>query len=287
VTSIGQWWAAGEQVVLPGRGAERAIFVRRMGAGPPMTLLHGLPSCSHEWDKITPALAERHTLLLPDLLGFGASDKPLDHDYTLIEQADLVEALWAHEGITSTIVVAHDYSVSVMQELFARRAEGSLVVDIAAVHLLNGGLYPDLHRAQPIQVALLDLEQGPKISASLNGDLMTAALKPTFSEDFNAAADSADIWAATSRDDGQLLFHRLMQYIPERRANAERWTTALETTDVLVSFIWGMLDPISGGHMAPRIREGRPHAPFLALDDVSHWPMLEAPERVSAAVLAG
>ena len=60
---------------------------------------------------------------------------------------------------------------------------------------------------------------------------------------------------------------------------------ALETTDVPLSFVWGMLDPISGAHMAERIRERLPAAAFMALDDVSHWPALEAPERVARAVL--
>jgi pimeloyl-ACP methyl ester carboxylesterase len=41
-----------------------------------------------------------------------------------------------------------------------------------------------------------------------------------------------------------------------------------------------MLDPISGAHMAERIRERCPDAPFIALDDVGHWPVLEAPDRV-------
>jgi pimeloyl-ACP methyl ester carboxylesterase len=61
--------------------------------------------------------------------------------------------------------------------------------------------------------------------------------------------------------------------------------TALEGTDVPLAFVWGMLDPISGAHMAERIRERLPGAPFLALDDVAHWPPLEAPDRVASAVL--
>ena len=47
-----------------------------------------------------------------------------------------------------------------------------------------------------------------------------------------------------------------------------------------------MLDPISGAHMAERIRERRPDAAFVALDDVGHWPQLEAPDRVERALLA-
>ena len=43
-----------------------------------------------------------------------------------------------------------------------------------------------------------------------------------------------------------------------------------------------MLDPVSGAHMAERIRGRIPRAPFTALEDVSHWPQVEAPERVLA-----
>ena len=284
MSGLADWWSGGERVTLPLDGTDRGIFVRHMGRGPAMTLLHGFPSSSHDWARVAPALAERHALLLPDFLGFGASDKPADHDYSLHEQADLVEALWAGEGIDSTVVVAHDYAVSVAQELLARRAEGALQVDLAALHLLNGGLYPDVHRPQPIQTALLDPEQGPQISAASTEELFVASLRPTFADDFDAAADSADIWEATSRDGGQLIAHRLIRYITDRQTHADRWVNALETTDVPLAFVWGMLDPVSGAHMAERIRERLPNAPFLALEDVAHWPPLEAPERVAAAL---
>lgn len=282
---IEAWWSEGERVRLRLGGADRDVFVRRMGSGPPMTLLHGFPSSSHDWARVAPALAGRHALLMPDFLGFGASDKPADHDYSLHEQADLVEALWEREGVGSTVVVAHDYAVSVTQELLARRSEGALAVDLAGVHLLNGGLYPDLHRPEPVQTALLDPEQGPKIGAALTQELFVKALEPTFAEGFDVAFDGAEIWRATHRDGGHLIAHRLIRYIADRQLHEPRWVTALETTDVPVAFVWGMLDPVSGAHMAHRIRERLPAAPFLALDDVGHWPPLEAPDRVAPALL--
>jgi pimeloyl-ACP methyl ester carboxylesterase len=286
LTRLADWWSAGERIALPVDGTERGVFVRRMGAGPVMTLLHGFPSSSHDWAKIAPALAERHALVLPDFLGFGESDKPADHDYSIHEQADLVEALWAADGVSSTIVVAHDYAVSVTQELLVRRAEGALAVELVGVHLLNGGLYPDVHRPQPVQTALRDPEQGPQISANLNEELMVAALRPTFGDGFDAAPDSADIWESIANRDGHLIAYRLIRYIDDRFANEERWVGALEATDVPLRFVWGMLDPISGAHMAERIRERLPDAPFLTLDDVGHWPPLEAPDRVAAALAA-
>ena len=284
--TIDRWWDEGERVALDVGGVERGVFVRRMGDGAPLTLLHGFPSSSHDWAKVAPALAERHALLIPDFLGFGASDKPADHDYSLTEQTDLVEALWAREGVAATALVAHDYGVSVAQELLARRADGALGVDLASVALLNGGLYPDVHRPQPTQEALLDPEHGPQLAAAIDEELFVMSLRPTFPDDYDATADSAEIWRSMERDDGIRLVHKLIRYMVDRRENEARWVGALEGTGVPLRFVWGMLDPVSGAHMAERIRERRPDAPLVPLDDVGHWPQLEAPERVADALLA-
>ena len=287
MSGVEQWWSAGEHIELALGAEERSIFIRRLGSGPPLTLLHGFPSSSYDWAAVAPALAERRTLLIPDFLGFGASAKPREHAYSLHEQADLVEALWALEGVGETAVLAHDYAVSVAEELLARRAEGALAVELEQVLLLNGGLYPDLHRPQPTQTALLDPEQGPRLSAMINEELFVAGLAPTFAEGYDAVQDSADMWQTISRDGGAQIMHLLIRYMSDREAHGERWVAALEQSDVPLSFIWGMLDPVSGAHMAVRIRERLPDAPFLALEQVAHWPALEAPGEVIAAVLAG
>jgi pimeloyl-ACP methyl ester carboxylesterase len=289
VSSIESWWRAGEQAeLLSGGGAERHIFIRRFhSSAPPMTLLHGFPSSSHDYAKVAPKLAERYALLLPDFLGFGASDKPPEHRYSIGEQADLVQELWEVQGIESTTVVAHDYAVSVAQELLARRAEGQLDTDLNAVFFMNGGLYPDLHRPQPVQTMLLDPEQGPQLSAGMSEQLFVPGLRPTFAPDYDYEPDAKQIWHSLQRDDGYRNLHLLIHYMTDRRDNEQRWVGALEQTDVPLAFVWGMLDPVSGAHMAERIRERLPDAPFTELEDVSHWPPLEAPDRVAAAILAG
>ena len=160
-----------------------------------MTLLHGFPSSSHDWAQGRARSSPRsHALLLPDFLGFGASDKPAEHDYSLHEQADLVEALWAHEGVGSTVLVAHDYAVSVAQELLARRAEGALAVDIAPSTCSTAGCIRTCTGPQPIQTALLDPEQGPQISAGVTEELLVRRLAPTFADGYDVAADSAAMW---------------------------------------------------------------------------------------------
>jgi pimeloyl-ACP methyl ester carboxylesterase len=286
VSGVEDWWAGGERVELELGGQRRGIFVRRLGEGPHLTAIHGFPSSSHDWERASGLLAPQRELLLFDLLGFGASDKPADHAYTMHEQADLVEALWRRDGVRETTLLGHDYGVSVVQELLARAAEGRLATRIAGVHLLNGALYPDLHRPQPAQTALLDPEQGPKLSELLNEELFVASLKPTFAPGHDAAGDGAEIWRATARDGGSRIAHLLIAYIPDRERHRDRWVGALEATDVPTSFVWGMLDPVSGAHMAARVRERLPDAAFVELPHVAHWPPLEAPEQVADAVLA-
>ncbi len=114
---------------------------------------------------------------------------------------------------------------------------------------------------------------------------MIGALKPTFAPDYDATADSVAIWRSMYRDDGFKNSYLLIRYMTDRRKHEDRWVEALERTDVPLSFVWGMLDPVSGAHMAERIAERLPSAPIEKLHDVGHWPALEAPDRVTAAIL--
>lgn len=50
------------------------------GAGPPVLLLHGFPETHSAWHAVAPRLAERFTVICPDLRGYGESDKPADDE---------------------------------------------------------------------------------------------------------------------------------------------------------------------------------------------------------------
>ena len=65
----------------------------RIGAGPPMVLLHGTPFSSHEWHRIAPILAERRTVYFHDMLGYGRSDMPASADVSLYVQNRILAAL--------------------------------------------------------------------------------------------------------------------------------------------------------------------------------------------------
>jgi haloacetate dehalogenase len=106
-----------EQVAVSGG----ALRLRRGGKGPPLLLLHGNPQTHAMWHKVAPSLAERYSLVLPDLRGYGGSFKPPatpDHaPYAKREMAkDMVE-LMAHFGHDKFIVAAHDRGARVAHRL--------------------------------------------------------------------------------------------------------------------------------------------------------------------------
>ena len=88
-------------------------------------LIHGFPSASWDWHGLWAPLAERFRLIAPDMIGFGFSAKPRGWGYSIHDQADLHAALCARLGVSEVHVLAHDYGVSVAQELLARH-EASL-----------------------------------------------------------------------------------------------------------------------------------------------------------------
>jgi pimeloyl-ACP methyl ester carboxylesterase len=262
------------------------VFARIDGRGPWCTVFHGFPTSSWDWHEVWPTITARRRALTFDFLGFGDSDKPADHTYSIHEQADLAVALWRRHGVTRTDLVVHDYGVSVAQELLARDAAGTLEVVLASVTFLNGGIYPDLHRPQPSQLMLLDPVQGPKLGELVTAETFAQALRATYAPAHQPTdAALAEQWQTVARRDGHRIGHRLIQYIRDRERHTARWVDALETTRVPRLFVWGMLDPVSGAHMAARVAERMANVDLVRLDDVAHWPQLEAPDVVATHLL--
>jgi pimeloyl-ACP methyl ester carboxylesterase len=65
---------------------------RTAGDGPVIFLIHGITSNSATWGRVLPTLARRFTVIAPDLIGHGASDKPKG-DYSLGAHASTMRGL--------------------------------------------------------------------------------------------------------------------------------------------------------------------------------------------------
>jgi pimeloyl-ACP methyl ester carboxylesterase len=172
--TLSSWWDAGSRVVVETKTGQAELFVWTGGDGPTVTLLHGYPGSSYDWHRLAEDLVPEFRVIAPDLLGFGKSAKPFPYPYGLREQADLIEQLWDHFGISQSAVVAHDYSSSIAQELLRRESPV-----VTSVVLFNGGIYPALHRPTDGQLALLGPD-GDVLAALIDEGLWTQAVAATF-----------------------------------------------------------------------------------------------------------
>lgn len=280
-----QAWAAAGSRDFVHRG--HAIFHRIDGArdAPALLLIHGFPTASWDFHALWPALAARYRVLAPDLLGFGLSDKPRGHAYSLLEQADLCEALLAQHGIDRYHVLAHDYGVSVAQELLARARESGARSRLQSVALLNGGLFPETHRPRLVQRLLLS-PLGPWVARRMTRARFGHAMAAIFGPATPPSVSLLDgFWALIERGGGREAMPALIRYIPERRARRARWVDALQQAPVPITLINGSADPVSGAHLVRRYRALIPAPDVTVLPGIGHYPQCEAPEAVLAAYL--
>jgi pimeloyl-ACP methyl ester carboxylesterase len=281
--NVGDWQRAGEYLDCDGQ----RIFFRRAGSGDALLCIHGFPTASWDWHRLWPDLTRRFDVIAPDLLGFGFSAKPRGHDYTIAGQADLIDALLARLGVSSVAILAHDYGVSVAQELLARQDGAGRAPGIRSVTLLNGGLFPEATYPLLIQKALKNRIAGPLLARLLSERMFRRSFSRIFARDHRPSdAELADFWRLIAHNDGARVAHLVSRYQDERRVYRERWTAALRDADVPLRLIVGAEDPISGLTIARRYREVVPAPDVVVLDGVGHYPQVEAPADVIAAIRA-
>lgn len=274
------WQAGGTGVAL---GPHR-LFVHDDGIGGlPVLVIHGFPTAGFDFDLVRPLLVPDFRLIVPDLLGFGFSDKPKPHRYSIMEQADLLEALLDRIGCGPVHILAHDYGDTVAQELLARdNARASGERRFLSVCLLNGGLFPETHRARLIQ-KLLASPLGPLVNRLNDRRRFDKSFSAVFGPDTRPSfSDLEAFWALINENDGRHVFTSLIGYMAERRAHRERWVGALIRAHCPVGLINGALDPVSGAHMVARYREIVRDVDFIRmLPGIGHYPQVEAPKETA------
>ena len=279
--ALAQWRGQSQEFSFKGY----AIRYWTAGQGTPLLLIHGFPTAAWDWHYLWQPLSERYQLIACDMLGFGDSAKPRRYAYSLLEQADLQQALLVHLGIDAPVhLLAHDYGDSVAQELLARHYEARIA--LASCVFLNGGLFPETHHPVLVQKLLLS-PLGGLIGRLFSRRTLAANFAKVFGPQTQpSAAELDDFWQLIAANNGPAIMHRLIRYMPERRVQRERWLAAMQRGEVPLRLIDGGVDPISGAHMLARYRELVPNPDCVLLQNIGHYPQTEAPGAVLQHYLA-
>lgn len=261
------------------------VFVRSGdGDGPTILLLHGYPSSSYDFREVVKRLDGRAWLAM-DFLGFGLSDKPRPHRYSLLEQADLVQTVVAETTAGPLVVLAHDMGTSVTTELLARDIHGRLPFQLQRAVLTNGSVILERASLRPSQ-KILRSRVGPLFARLINRKGFTRGFGRLFSRQHPLSAEEATAqWALLSHNGGHRIAHLLISYLEERERYAQRWHGAVRDWGKPLGFLWALQDPVATTNVLDGLRDLRPAAPVIELPGLGHYPQVEDPGTFTASAL--
>lgn len=254
------------------------LAFRREGSGPPVVLLHGIPGCAASWDGVVARLANHAAVIVPDLLGFGGSDRPRGFERLRAEaQAAAVGALIAELGLGAVTVVGHDFGGPVALSLAARRPDA-----VAAVGLLATNAFTDTPIPFPLStltwpiagpIARRALFSGPSLRMMLRQGVGPRVRPP------DAGAYLGD--RAQQRAIGTIFAASLTRLAEVYRPIED----ALSSLGVPVLVGWGDRDPFFPPAQGERTARAA-GATLRAYEGAGHFLPHERPDEVSADVAA-
>ena len=266
-----------------------AFHVVRTGRGKPLLLLHGWPEFWLTWKPVMARLADRYTLIAPDLRGFGDSDKPTG-PYGPDQHTDDMLALLDALGIDRAGVVGHDVGGAVMQPLARKapdRIAGLLLFDfvypgigprMAAPDRLNHIWYQSFHQ----------MEMAPALVGASRENCRTyighfmrnwTHRKAAFDD---VIEDFADNFFKPGNLAGGFAHYRASHAGRVKMMQGE--APALPPITVPTCIRWAEHDPLFPYSWTDRLGETFSNLDLAMFPDVGHFPHREDPDRAAAEI---
>lgn len=254
------------------------IAYREVGEGPPVLLIHGIPTSSLLWRDVMPALAERHRVIAPDLLNYGLSDKPLTANVSIEAQSRIMVGVMQALGLGSADVIAHDIGGGVAQLMAVNHPER--VRKLALIDSVCFDSWP-IPEFEPLQepgaeekmslddfVGMLRdfLPQGVHRKEAMTDDVVEMMLEPWKTEDGKRA-----------------LFRNLRRLNPEY---TQAIAGALKSVCHQTLVLWAKNDPFQKPEYATQLADTLPNAELVWVEEAGHWLMEDKPEEVAAHLTA-
>jgi len=257
------------------------VSYRIGGRGPALLLLHGITNSSETWQHVAPRLAERFTVVAPDLLGHGESATPRG-DYSLGAHASGARDVLTALGIERATVVGHSLGGGIAMQFayqFPERSERLVLVASGGlgreVHvLLRAAALPGADYVLPAltSAGLLGVGRG------VGGLLRLLRLPP--SDDLEVLARGfASLDNAGSR---QAFLHTVRSVIEPggQRVSAQDRLSLAALLPTLI--VWGERDSIIPVGHGAAAHEAMPGSRFEVFPDAGHMPHDADPERFAA-----
>ncbi len=252
---------------------------RTAGSGPALLLVHGISDHSGTWSHLLPELARRHTVIAPDLLGHGESDKPRA-DYAVAAYACGLRDLLGVLDVERVTVVGHSLGGGVAMQFayqFPERCERLVLVSSGGI---GRSVHPLLRLASmPGAELALPLLTASPLRAAITG-LLPLLVDLGFGPDLGYALDR---YSALRDPRTRMAFLRTLRSVVDPRGQV---VTMLDrcylTRGIPTLLVWGERDrivPVRHAHLAHAAMPGSRLELFAS---AGHFPHQNDPARFLA-----
>ena len=260
------------------------VSYRAAGEGPVILLIHGITGDSRQWNEVIPQLADRYTVLAPDLLGHGQSAKPRG-DYSLGAYAASLRDLLIVLGHRRATVVGHSLGGGIAMQFsyeYPVFCERLVLVD-------SGGLGPEVHpllRAATLPGCELVLPLIAHSRLHAVGEAIGQALGRLGLELGHDLAEMTRGYASLSDGEARRAFLHTLRAVVDRDGQRVNATDRLYLAQELPTLIvWGRRDPLIPVKHADVAHHGIPGSRLAIFDDTGHFPHIEQPVRFARVLV--
>jgi pimeloyl-ACP methyl ester carboxylesterase len=255
----------------------RRGFVR-LGSGPVLLLLHGLGANHTTWLPVLDSLARRYTVIAPDLLGHGVSDKPRA-DYSVGGFANGMRDLLTVLKVDKVTVVGHSFGGGVAMQFayqFPERTERLVLVG-------SGGLGPEVSTAiraitTPGFHQVMGLLTLPGVRHV--GGAGLRALSRTGVKEFRDFDEVAEIYQSFRDPAARAAIRHVVRAVVDWQGQIVTMADRAYLTDAMpICVIWGDEDRVIPTSHAGRAAELAPKARVEIMPNAGHFPHKDHPER--------
>jgi pimeloyl-ACP methyl ester carboxylesterase len=253
------------------------------GSGPPLLLLHGIAGSSRTWRDVIPRLADRFTVIAPDLMGHGQSEKPIG-DYSLGAFASGIRDLLEVLSIDRITVVGQSFGGGVAMQLayqHPERCERLVLVDSGGLGrevswMLRFMTLPGSEYVMPVIFPGFVRDWGDSLFRWINDHGIQLG---RFGEMWSA-------YASLAESENRRAFARTIRSVIDPGGQTVSAMDRLYlATQMPTLIIWGDRDdiiPVSHAYAANRAMPG---SRLVIVEGAGHFPQIEAPERFVDALL--
>lgn len=267
------WWQyqSMQQVTQLG---ERFVSYIDQGTGPPVVLLHGFATWGYLWSAVAPALANNFRVLIPDLPGYGFSDKSDRFDRSIAAQAEVIDQWMQKIGVSQAHFVGHDIGGGV-----ALRMAIQLPTRVQSMCLLDAVCYDNWPQQELLQLGVPDAyntSHSGSIVDELRGVMNLRLVRA--GEEWTEA-----LLAPYSTEIGRLAIIR--GAVSLNTNQTQEIANLLSTLHVPTLLLWGEDNSFVSVRWATRLAWTIPGARLVTISDAGHFMMLDQPEAVARHLL--